>query len=111
MESFYGLSIWRSPRRLKLRAPEAIHYFELLWTPEVWASLVANTNKYAKSKIVLEKQRNPQKKGRWWMPVNLYDLLLYYLATTWPQAAYHSYVVAYFIGCCLLEEEKLYIGL
>src|SRR5438874_5481283 len=40
------------PRSFSVRSvPDSIqspiHYFELFWTPEVWASLVANTNKYA----------------------------------------------------------------
>jgi hypothetical protein len=43
---------------------DPIYYFELLWTPEVWASLVSNTNKYTEFKIVLEKKKNLQKKGR-----------------------------------------------
>ncbi len=56
---------------------DPIHYFELLWTQEVWSSLVANTNSYAEYRIGLRKKSNPDKKGRWWTPVNLYEMRIF----------------------------------
>jgi hypothetical protein len=41
---------------------DPIHYFELLWTQEVWSSLVANTNSYVEYRIGLHKEKNPDKK-------------------------------------------------
>jgi Transposase IS4 len=51
-----------------------IHYFELFWTPEVWASLVANTNKYAQYRIA---QQKAFKNCRYWTPVNLYEMRIF----------------------------------
>jgi hypothetical protein len=51
-----------------------IHYFELFWTPEVWASLVANTNKYAQYRIA---QQKAYKNPRYWTPVNLYEMKIF----------------------------------
>jgi hypothetical protein len=51
-----------------------IHYFELFWTLEVWASLVANTNKYAEYRIA---QQKAYKNCRYWTPVNLYEMRIF----------------------------------
>ncbi len=56
---------------------DPIHYFELLWTQEAWSSLVANTNSYAEYRIRLHKEKHPDQKGRWWTPVNLYEMRIF----------------------------------
>jgi hypothetical protein len=42
-----------------------IHYFELFWGPEVWVSLVRNTNAYAKYKEAWGKGNKGSGKLRW----------------------------------------------
>ena len=67
------------PRPLSIRSildsvQSPIHYFELFWTPEVWAFLVANTNKYAQYRIA---QQKAYKNPRHWTPVNLYEMRIF----------------------------------
>jgi hypothetical protein len=55
---------------------------------DIWTSLVANTNSYAKSKGARQNGVQTEKKTRWWTPVNLYEMrifiaLLLYISFTW----------------------------
>ena len=53
-----------------------IHYFELLWTTEVWDTLVENTNAYALWKNTRHKA-NKDKKSRWWKATNIYEIRVF----------------------------------
>jgi hypothetical protein len=55
---------------------DPIHYFELFWTPEVWNTLVENTNAYAQYKEARNKE-NKNKNSRWWKAVDLYEIQIY----------------------------------
>jgi hypothetical protein len=63
-------------RTLPNLVQDPIHYFELFWTPEVFAILVENTNKYAQFKEARHKE-NPTKKSRWWKAVDLYEMRVF----------------------------------
>ena len=52
-----------------------IHYFELFWGPEVWNTLVENTNAYAQYKEAWHKGNKG--KGRWWKAVTLYKIHIF----------------------------------
>ena len=43
---------------------DPLHYFELFWTSEVWATLVDNTNAYAQYKEARNKECGREKKSR-----------------------------------------------
>jgi hypothetical protein len=51
-----------------------IHYFELFWGPEVWNTLVENTNAYAQYKGARHKENKTEEKSRWWKAVTLYEM-------------------------------------
>jgi hypothetical protein len=53
-----------------------IDYFELLWTSEVWTTLVENTNAYAQFKEARSKETR-NKTTRWWKPVDLYKMCIF----------------------------------
>ena len=55
---------------------DPIYYFQQLWTLEVWATLVDNTNKYAEFRGARCSQ-NHDRNGRWWTPVNLYKMKIF----------------------------------
>jgi len=63
-------------RTLPNSVQDPIHYFELFWTPEVFAILVENTNKYAQFKEAWHRE-NCTKKSRWWKAVNLYEMRIF----------------------------------
>ncbi|SRR6266487_3941791 len=70
------------PRAFAVRAlPDTVQspidYFELLWTMDIWTSLVANTNSYAQYKDARQKGVKTEKKTRWWTPVNLYEMRIF----------------------------------
>ena len=63
-----------------------IHYFELFWKPEVYDTLVKNTNAYAQYKKARYKE-NKEGQTRWWKAVTLYEMrvfiaLLIYIGIT-----------------------------
>jgi hypothetical protein len=63
-----------------------IHYFELFWGPEVWSTLIENTNAYAQYKEARHKGNKGGQKSRWWKAVTLYEMrifiaLLIYIGT------------------------------
>jgi hypothetical protein len=41
------------------------HYFELFWGPDVWNTLVENTNAYAQYKEARHKENKAENKSRW----------------------------------------------
>jgi hypothetical protein len=47
-----------------------IHYFELFWGPEIWNTLVENTNAYAQHK-------EAHQKARWWKAITLYEMRIF----------------------------------
>jgi Transposase IS4 len=53
-----------------------IHYFELFWGPEVWNTLIENTNAYAQYKEARHKE-NQAGKSRWWKAVTLYEMRIF----------------------------------
>jgi Transposase IS4 len=53
-----------------------IHYFELFWTPEIWNTLVTNTNAYAYYKEARHKE-NKGGRIRWWKAVTLYEMRVF----------------------------------
>src|ERR1700722_14280369 len=53
-----------------------IHYFELFWGPEVWSTLVDNTNAYAQYKEARHKDI-AKGKSRWWKTVTLYEMRVF----------------------------------
>jgi hypothetical protein len=53
-----------------------IHYFELFWGPEIWNTLVENTNAYAQYKEARHKEDKGQK-SRWWKAVTLYEMRIF----------------------------------
>jgi Transposase IS4 len=57
-----------------VRSP--IYYFELFWRPEVWISLVRNTNVYTQYKEARGKGNNSSKL-RWWKTVTLYEMRVF----------------------------------
>ena len=54
-----------------------IHYFELFWGPEVWNTLVENTNAYAQYKGARYKENKTEEKSRWWKAVTLYEMRIF----------------------------------
>ena len=54
-----------------------IHYFELFWGPEVWNTLVENTNAYAQYKGAQHKENKTEEKSRWWKAVTLYEMRIF----------------------------------
>jgi hypothetical protein len=54
-----------------------IHYFELFWGPQVWNTLVENTNAYAQYKEVRYKENKGGQKSRWWKAVTLYEMRIF----------------------------------
>ena len=54
-----------------------IHYFELFWGPEVWNTLIENTNAYAQYKGAWHKENKTEEKSRWWKAVTLYEMHVY----------------------------------
>jgi hypothetical protein len=53
-----------------------VHYFELFWGPEVWNTLVENTNAYAQYKEARHKDK-AEGKSRWWKAVTLYEMHIF----------------------------------
>jgi hypothetical protein len=47
-----------------------IHYFKLFWGPEIWNTLVENTNAYAQHKEAYQK-------ARWWKAITLYEMHIF----------------------------------
>jgi hypothetical protein len=55
-----------------------IHYFELFWGPEVWNTLIENTNAYAQYKEARHKENtSSRQKSRWWKAVTLYEMRIF----------------------------------
>jgi hypothetical protein len=54
-----------------------IHYFELFWGPEVWNTLVENTNAYAQYKETQHKESKSEKRLRWWKAITLYKMHIF----------------------------------
>ena len=54
-----------------------IHYFELFWGPEIWISLVRNTNAYAQYKEARGKGNKGGSKLRWWKAITLYEMRIF----------------------------------
>jgi hypothetical protein len=54
-----------------------IHYFELFWGPEVWNTLVRNTNAYAQYKEARHKESKGEEKSRWWKTITLYEMCIF----------------------------------
>jgi hypothetical protein len=54
-----------------------IHYFELFWGPEVWNTLIENTNAYAEYKEARHKGNKGGQKSRWWKAVTLYEMRIF----------------------------------
>jgi hypothetical protein len=54
-----------------------VHYFELFWGPEVWNTLVENTNAYAQYKGAWYKENKTEEKSRWWKAVTLYEMRIF----------------------------------
>jgi hypothetical protein len=54
-----------------------IHYFELFWGPEVWNTLVENTNAYAQYKEARHKENKTEEKSRWWKAITLYEMRIF----------------------------------
>ena len=53
-----------------------IHYFELFWGPEVWNTLIENTNTYAQYKEAWHKG-NLEGNSRWWKAITLYEMRIF----------------------------------
>jgi hypothetical protein len=56
---------------------QPIHYFELFWTTEVWATLVENTNAYVEYKEAWNRHYTIEQKMRWWKPITLYKMRIF----------------------------------
>ena len=54
-----------------------IHYFELFWGPEVWNTLVENTNAYAQYKGARHKGNKTEETSRWWKAVTLHEMRIF----------------------------------
>jgi Transposase IS4 len=54
-----------------------IDYFELFWSPEVWTTLIANTNAYAQYKKARHKENKAEGKSRYWKAVTLYEMRIF----------------------------------
>jgi len=54
-----------------------IHYFELFWGPEIWNTLVQNTNAYAQFKEARQKDQLAEGKPQWWKVVTLYEMRIF----------------------------------
>jgi hypothetical protein len=55
-----------------------IHYFELFWGPEIWNTLIENTNAYAQCKEARHKENiSSGQKSRWWKAVTLYEMRIF----------------------------------
>src|ERR1700722_6765665 len=71
-----------------------IHYFELFWGPEVWNTLVENTNAYAKYKEARNKE-NKAEKSRWWKAVTLYKMCIFIALLIYIGIAGTSNIISY----------------
>jgi hypothetical protein len=72
-----------------------IHYFELFWGPEVWNTLVENTNAYAQYKEAQHKENKAGKKSRWWKAVTLYEMRIFIALLIYMSIVGTSHIVSY----------------
>lgn len=54
-----------------------MHYFELFWGPEIWNTLVDNTNAYAQYKDARHTKNQNGQKSRWWKAVTLFEIRVF----------------------------------
>jgi hypothetical protein len=72
-----------------------IYYFELFWGPEVWNTLVENTNAYTQYKQAWHTENMPEKQLRWWKAVTLYKMRIFIVLLIYISIVGASNIISY----------------